>query len=528
MTIISSIDGVARRIYLHLDTVGTSLNPIDVYKEARTLRRLDESLRQFDPFMRADGNVSKGGGKFTERYTTLLDGTRIIPYDATQELTITGTLITDDGQEGTAAFDRTSLTPGVVVDINYVPPQVEVIEVATGGGGGGDSALDIYTYFTSLGREDVFKADVTGLSVDLTGIATSAEIAALNDITSSEIYTYFTTVSREDVFKADLSGVDLSSLATSAEIAALNNITEADVYDFFTNGTRPDIFKAEVSGNATSLDIAALNNLTAAQVYSYFTSLSREDLFKANVSGHALSSEVAALNDVSTSQVKSITDQALLDYDGPTNTEVTSNTVSVLASVAALNDITATDVYTEFTTASNEDVFKADVSQLSTSAEIASLNIITASDVYTYFTTLSREDAFKAQVSLLSTSADIAALNNITASDVYTLFTTGSNEDVFKADVSALSTSAQVTALNNISTLEVKAEIDQAFIDYDVATITSLTADTASLMALLTDIHKIEGLDITSPLQVTNNTRSAGTVTQTILDDGSITTVQRI
>lgn len=135
MTIIASIDGTLspRLVYLHLDTVGTTLHPIDIYKAMRTLRGSDESLRKFDLFMQADGNVSKGGGKFTERYVTLLN-TRIVPYDTSHVLTINGTLITDDGQEGIFAFDKAPLSPTTSVDIAYIPPQVEVIEVISGSG----------------------------------------------------------------------------------------------------------------------------------------------------------------------------------------------------------------------------------------------------------------------------------------------------------------------------------------------------------------------------------------------------------
>lgn len=132
MTIIASIDGPNRLIYLHADTVGVPLNPIDIYKEMRTLRRNDETLRNFDRFLDSAGNASKGGGKFTERYVIEKLGTRIVPYDVTQELTVIGTIITDDGQEGIACFDRTLLSPTTQVDINYIPPQVEIIEVATG------------------------------------------------------------------------------------------------------------------------------------------------------------------------------------------------------------------------------------------------------------------------------------------------------------------------------------------------------------------------------------------------------------
>lgn len=140
MALIASIDGATRRVFLDATTVGTSIHPIDIYKEMRDLRRTDESLRKWDLFMSASGNISKGGGKFTERLVTLLSGTRIVPFDTSQELTITGTVITDDGQEGIAAFDRSSLNVNTVVDINYVPPQVEIITIA--GGSGLDAGQD--------------------------------------------------------------------------------------------------------------------------------------------------------------------------------------------------------------------------------------------------------------------------------------------------------------------------------------------------------------------------------------------------
>mgnify|MGYP006899561135 CR=1 FL=1 len=134
MTVIASIDGVNRDIYLHADTVNNPVHPIDIYKEMRTLRRTDETLRNFDVFLAAKGNDPKGSGKFTERYVICKNGTRIIPYDTSHELTVTGTIITDDGQEGIACFDRNPLTASTIVDVNYVPPQVEVITVSSGSG----------------------------------------------------------------------------------------------------------------------------------------------------------------------------------------------------------------------------------------------------------------------------------------------------------------------------------------------------------------------------------------------------------
>lgn len=138
MAVIGSIDGPNRIIHLHADTKNAEVDPMDIYKEQRTFRRLDESLRKYDLFVGASGYISKGGGTFTPKLTTCLSDahgvlTTIVPYDETGRLTIIGEIITDQGTSGLACFDKGPLTPGVLVDINYFPPQVEVIEVSTGG-----------------------------------------------------------------------------------------------------------------------------------------------------------------------------------------------------------------------------------------------------------------------------------------------------------------------------------------------------------------------------------------------------------
>lgn len=134
MAVIDYIDGVNRDIYLHSDTVGASIHPIDIYKEMRELRRTNESLRVFSLFLEAKGNEDKGGGTATERYVVCKNGTRIIPYNVSHTLTVTGTIITDDGQSGISCFDRSPLSQSTIVDINYQPPQVEVITVSSGSG----------------------------------------------------------------------------------------------------------------------------------------------------------------------------------------------------------------------------------------------------------------------------------------------------------------------------------------------------------------------------------------------------------
>tara|TARA_B110000503_G_scaffold48841_1_gene79309 strand:- start:306 stop:1697 length:1392 start_codon:yes stop_codon:yes gene_type:complete len=129
MALIDYIDPVARRIHLGVDSMNVSWHPVEIYREIRVLRGSNESLRPYNNFMKGGGNIDKGGGKATERYFTLLEGTRIVPYDANHTIDITGTLITDDGLEGVFCIDKTPLSFGVTVDIQYSPKQVEVINL---------------------------------------------------------------------------------------------------------------------------------------------------------------------------------------------------------------------------------------------------------------------------------------------------------------------------------------------------------------------------------------------------------------
>jgi hypothetical protein len=115
----------------------------------------------------------------------------------------------------------------------------------SGGGGGGDSKEDIYTYFTSSSRQDTFKANVSGLSTfdastdqvtasnmrgtddALLAANTPANFASLGIDSSGHINRVVlvdTTTTNSDM-------VDVSSLATSAEIAALNDPTAASIAD---------------------------------------------------------------------------------------------------------------------------------------------------------------------------------------------------------------------------------------------------------------------------------------------------------
>jgi len=70
------------------------------------------------------GNIPKGGGKATPRYMLLLEGTRIIPFDASGVTTVAGEIITDDQAE---PFDFSTLTQPMVVDKQ--PSDAEIIYI---------------------------------------------------------------------------------------------------------------------------------------------------------------------------------------------------------------------------------------------------------------------------------------------------------------------------------------------------------------------------------------------------------------
>lgn len=133
MAVIDHIDGIDRRIYLHSDTVNVGLTSFDsFYREYRTMREMDAELQKFAPFLVAEGNFPKGGGKFTPRYIKLLDGCRIVPYNTSHTLLVTIEIITDDRKSGIECFDRLPLSLTTRVDIDYDFKGFEIIQVVTG------------------------------------------------------------------------------------------------------------------------------------------------------------------------------------------------------------------------------------------------------------------------------------------------------------------------------------------------------------------------------------------------------------
>ena len=122
--VIDYIDGATRRIYL-LQGVDAFHWIEDIYREYVNLRATDESLRKWSPFMNAKGNEAKGGGKYTPRYVTLLNGCRVIPYDENILINITGEAITDNADVDPDPFDTsTRVNP---LKLYITPPAAEIV-----------------------------------------------------------------------------------------------------------------------------------------------------------------------------------------------------------------------------------------------------------------------------------------------------------------------------------------------------------------------------------------------------------------
>lgn len=133
MAFIDFIDGPNRKI--HLDATAAvsgvlTFHPVtDLYPEYKTLRQTNEAYRQYDAFMEAQGNLPKGGGKFTPRFLMLLGGTTLVIPDGVTKVVITGEILSDTQGE---VLDTSELSGPCVIE--FAAPNAEIIAVNTGGG----------------------------------------------------------------------------------------------------------------------------------------------------------------------------------------------------------------------------------------------------------------------------------------------------------------------------------------------------------------------------------------------------------
>lgn len=183
MAYIASEDYTNKRIYLHPDTFSmVEIDLINVYQEHIIRRKLNvNGERNFTKMVLAFGNEDIGG-EFTPRYVDLQQNVRLVPHDASHTPLITPTPLISRAESlsGSALFDRSSLTGGVEVDIDYRPEKTGFRVVNTGSGIQPSDVTDIANA-SAIAVDSILTDDFdsTNATVDLTPITDA--IAALKD-----------------------------------------------------------------------------------------------------------------------------------------------------------------------------------------------------------------------------------------------------------------------------------------------------------------------------------------------------------
>lgn len=168
-----SFDGVTKKITM--DAAATTLDVVGMYSDYIDWALTATNLKYDFAFEQAGGRViDSGAGTNIPAYTYLTNGWKVAPDEANHTLTVSGGILLVSG--GGDPFDDT--VGAYTVRINYQQP-VQSIAISSGGGGGTTPAA-VWSYAT---RE----LSSSGVTAVQSGLATSAEIAALNDLSAAEV-----------------------------------------------------------------------------------------------------------------------------------------------------------------------------------------------------------------------------------------------------------------------------------------------------------------------------------------------------
>tara|TARA_R110000796_G_scaffold57672_3_gene132934 strand:- start:15512 stop:18061 length:2550 start_codon:yes stop_codon:yes gene_type:complete len=270
-------------------------------------------------------------------------------------------------------------------------------------GGGGDDAATIYSYFVSGTNEDAFKADVTSLATATALATVDTNVDAILVDTGTTIPGTITTVQNDLDIITGATGVNLLT-ATQASIDAI----EVD-----TNELQADDVPGLIATAQADLDIitgaSGVNLLTATQASIDAIEADTNELQTDDVPGL-----IAALNNVAATDIVSA--GAITTLTGAVvNVDLVDLTTTNTDMVGTDNAALATALTTVDTVV---DAIKVKTDQLAfTVANQVDSNALTggggddAATVYSYFTTGTNEDAFKADITSLATSTALATVD---------------------------------------------------------------------------------------------------------------------
>jgi hypothetical protein len=373
--------------------------------------------------------------------------------------------------------------------------------------------------------------EITGRDIvsDIADVQTAVD--GLNDFdpasdTVANVALVDTVTTNTDMRGTDSAITSLSGIATSAEISALNDISAADVnaqvdsaladYDAPTKAEMDAGFAALNDFDPANDTVA---NVTLVDTVTTNTDMRGTDSAITSLSGVATAASISALNDLSAADVNAQVDAALADYDAPTKAELD-------AGLAALNDFDpANDVVARVTlvdtTTSNTDMRGTDSANTvapdnaSIAAILADTNELQSNQgdwaTATGFATAANIAAQTVDlkgtgdrdltdvydntptVDLTAVTDAIADLNDFdpatdTVARVTLVDTTTANTDMRGTDsaitsLAGVATSAEIGSLNDLSAAEVNAQVDAALADYDAPTKAELDASQAAIIA---------------------------------------------
>ena len=235
---------------------------------------------------------------------------------------------------------------------------------------GGTSPADIYTYFTTGTNEDAFKADVTGIS---------AQISALNDLSTTDVENSVWDAAYASHTSAGTFGklMDILRKANRGIEGAVSGTPTASAFDTNLTGYTTGAFDSEtlvflsgalegearpiLSYNATNGRITFEEALTAAptaadefiilpyhvhpisEIYSYFVDGSNEDAFKADVSALATQASVDTIDGI-VDAIKVKTDELTFTVPGSVDATATADVDEAAIAAAVVAGIGGADV----------------------------------------------------------------------------------------------------------------------------------------------------------------------------------------
>jgi hypothetical protein len=186
---------------------------------------------------------------------------------------------------------------------------------------------------------------------------------------------------------------------------------------------------------------------------------------------------ITGLNDLTAAQVNAEVDQALADYDGPTNSEMEARTIPSADYATSTAQGTAQTVLDKLddTLEDNSGTFRFTAAALAEAPTGGSAP--TEAEIYTYFTSESRQNTFRADTSLLALEATSQAILDDT-SELQTDWANGGRLDVI---LDARASQASVDDVPTVAEFEARTIVAA---DYALeATSQAILTDTAEIGA---------------------------------------------